>query len=86
MHQKRTKKARKDSKNTRRLQRNQEHTRRQICKKRILITKIKNEKGEVVISRKGFANDFGEFYSKLYDDDQYDETEIESDKMGPKTT
>ena len=33
-------------------------------KKRVLITKIKNEKGEVITSRKGTANLFGEFYKK----------------------
>ena len=30
--------------------------------------------------KKGIANVFGEFYSKLYDDDHYDETQMESDK------
>ena len=38
------------------------------------------KKGEIIISRKGTANVFGEFYSKLYDDNQYDETKLESDK------
>ena len=32
------------------------------AKKRVLITKIKNEKGEVITSRKGIANVFGEFF------------------------
>ena len=32
------------------------------AKRRVLITKIKNEKGEVITSRKGIANVFGEFY------------------------
>ena len=32
------------------------------------------------MSGKGIANVFGEFYSKLYDEDQHDETEMESDK------
>ena len=50
------------------------------AKRRVLITKIKNEKGEVITSRKGIANVFGEFYSKLYDEDQNDGTEMESDK------
>ena len=48
------------------------------AKKRILIP-MKTEKGDVITSRKGIANVFGEFYSKLYDDDQYDETELETD-------
>ena len=47
--------------------------------RRILFTKI-NERGEVNTSRKGIANVFGEFHSKLYDDDQYDNTETEYDK------
>ena len=38
------------------------------------------EKGELITSRKGIANVFGEFHSKLYDDDQHDEKEKESDK------
>ena len=50
------------------------------AKRKVLITKIKNEKGEVITSRKGIANVFGEFYSKLHDEDQHDETEMESDK------
>ena len=44
------------------------------------------KKGEVITSRKGIANVFGEFYSKLYDDDQHDDTELESGKMRLKTT
>ena len=32
------------------------------AKRRVLITKIKNEKGEVITSGKGIANVFGEFY------------------------
>ena len=40
------------------------------AKRRVLITKIKNEKGEVITSRKGVANLFGECYSRLYDQDQ----------------
>ena len=38
-------------------------------KKRILIPKIKNMSGEIITSRKGIADVFGEFYAKLYDDD-----------------
>ena len=43
----------------------------------MLITKIKNEKGEVITSLKGIANVFGEFYTKLYDDNVQEETEQE---------
>ena len=39
------------------------------AKRPILIPKIKNVKGEVVTSRKGIADEFGEIYGKLYDDD-----------------
>ena len=38
------------------------------AKKRVLITKIKYEKGETITSRKGIANVFVEFYKKFYDD------------------
>ena len=31
------------------------------AKKKVLITKVKNEQGEVITSRKGIANIFGEF-------------------------
>ena len=50
------------------------------AERRMIIAKIKNEKGEVITSRKGIANVFREFYSKLYDEDQHDATEMESDK------
>ena len=33
-------------------------------KKKVLITKIKNEKGEIITSREGIANVFGEFYKQ----------------------
>ena len=32
------------------------------AKKKVLITKIKNEKGEIITSHKGIANVFGEFH------------------------
>ena len=48
-----------------------------LQKKKVLITKIKNERGENITSRKGIANVFGEFYKKLYDDNEQDETEQE---------
>ena len=37
-----------------------------------LITKMKNEKGETVTSRKEIDNVFGGFYSKLYDEEKDD--------------
>ena len=43
----------------------------------MLITKIKNENGEIITSRKGIANVFGEFYKKIYDDNGQDESEQE---------
>ena len=49
----------------------------------MLITKVKDEtRAKSFPSRKGLANVFGvgDFYSKLYDEDQHDETEMESDK------
>ena len=52
------------------------------AKRRILIPKIKNMTGEVITSRKGIADVFGEFYGKLYDDDCDDKmrTEAESNE------
>ena len=38
------------------------------------------KKAEVITSRKGIANVFGEFHSKLFDDNQYGDTDMESDK------
>ena len=37
------------------------------AKKRVLITKIKNKKGECITSRKGIADTFGEFCKRLYE-------------------
>ena len=50
------------------------------ARRRVLITKIKNEKGEVIASRKGIANVFGEFHKKLYDDQEHEETEQEHEE------
>ena len=47
------------------------------AKKKVLIIKLKNEKGEIFTSRKGIVNVFGEFYRKLYDDNEQDESEQE---------
>ena len=47
------------------------------AKKKVLITKIKNERGEIMKSRRGIANVFGEFHKKLYDDNEQDESERE---------
>ena len=44
----------------------------------MLITKIKNEKVEIITSRKGIATVFCEFYKKLYDDTEQDEYGNES--------
>ena len=39
----------------------------------MLNPKVKNEKGETITSRKGIANVFGEFYSKLHAENQLGE-------------
>ena len=44
-------------------------------KKKVLITKIKNDKGECITSRKGIADTFGEFYKRLYEDNEIDDFE-----------
>ena len=46
------------------------------AKKKVLITKIKNERGENMTSRTGIANVFGEFYKKLYDDNEQDNIDV----------
>ena len=48
----------------------------------MLITKIKNEKGEIITLRTGVANVFGDFYKKLYDDNEQDESEQEIEGNG----
>ena len=47
------------------------------AKKSVLITKIKNEKGKIITSRKRIAKVFGEFYKIFYDDNEQDESEQE---------
>ena len=58
------------------------------AKKRVLITKIKNEKGDCIASRKGIADTFGEFYKRLYEDSGKDDSEQEmrGDKRIPEIT
>ena len=51
------------------------------AKKRVLITKMKNEKREIITSQKGIANVFGEFYKKLYDDNEQEELNKKSVRM-----
>ena len=43
------------------------------AKKKVLVTKIKNDKGEYITSRKGIADVFGEVYKKLYEDNEKDD-------------
>ena len=58
------------------------------AKKRVLITKIKNERGECITSRTGIADAFGEFYKRLYEDKERDEFEHEmsDDRRIPEIT
>ena len=58
------------------------------AKKRVLITKIKNKKGECITSRKGIADTFGEYYKRLYEDSGQDNSEHEKrdDKRIPEIT
>ena len=51
----------------------QQHPRNQICKKKVFITKIENERGEIITSRKGITNVFGECYKNFYDENEQDE-------------
>ena len=58
------------------------------AKKKVLITKIKNDKGECITSRKGIDDVFGEFYKRLYEDNERDdfEHEISEDRIIPEIT
>ena len=58
------------------------------AKKRVLITKIKNKKGECITSRQGIADTFGEFYKRLYEDSGKDnsEQEMKDDERIPEIT
>ena len=58
------------------------------AKKKVLITKIKNDKGECITSRKGIADVFGEFYKRLYEDNERDdfEHEMSDDRRIPEIT
>ena len=47
------------------------------AKKKVLITKIIKEKGECITSRKGITDVFREFYKKLHEDKEKDESEQE---------
>ena len=40
------------------------------AKKRIFIPKVKNKKGEVIITRIAIANEFAEFYANLFEDEE----------------
>ena len=40
------------------------------AEKKVLITKIKNDKGECITSRKGIADVFGQFYKRFYEDNE----------------
>ena len=47
------------------------------AKKKVLITKMSNDKGGCITSRKGIADVFGEFYKRLYEDKEKDDSEHE---------
>ena len=50
-----------------------------------LIPEVKNDKGETITSRKGIANVFAEFHSKLFAETQPEEEAHESQNMEKKT-
>ena len=52
-------------------------------KKRVLIPKVKNKKGETIDTRQGIANVFDEFYESLYeggDDEEEKKTESRTEE------
>ena len=46
-------------------------------KKKVLTTKIKNDKGKCITSRTGIADVFAEFYKRLYENNEKDDFEHE---------
>ena len=56
------------------------------AKKKVLITMIKNEQGEIITSREGISYVFGEFYKELYDDNEQDESEQEIGENGNESS
>ena len=52
------------------------------AKKRVLITKMKDDTGDCITSRKGIADVFGEFHKKLYEDNERDDFEHEMSDDG----
>ena len=58
------------------------------AKKKVLITEIKNDKGECITSRRGIDDVFGEFYKRLYENSERDdfEYEISEDRRIPEIT
>ena len=58
------------------------------AKKKVLITKIRNDRGECITSRKRIADVFGEFYKRLYEDNERDdfEHEMSDDRRIPEIT
>ena len=51
-------------------------------RRKVLITKNKNDKGESITSRRGIADLFGEFYKRLYEDNEKDDSEHEVNDDG----
>ena len=80
MHQrKKEDEAKKNTEDIGRTQRNKEHLQYQDGKKRILIPKIKNKKGETINTREGIANAFAEFYENLHDGEEGEEDKNEQE-------
>ena len=88
MHQRQqeVEKTRKNSKDPGESRRYKEHFQYQISEKRILITEVKNEEGEVVKTRQGIANIFAKFFEDLYEGEAgYTEEDMESRTDDDKT-
>ena len=56
------------------------------ARKKTLIPKMKNARGETVTSRKGTANVFAEFYSKRYAEEKDDNEECDHCRAGKNTS
>ena len=84
--QKKIKEARKNPANIGRVQKIKNTSSIKTAKKSTLIPKMKSGKGEVITSRRRIANVCGEFYSKLYAEDQCDKVEHDFDKSETRTS
>ena len=84
IREKKSETSRKDTADSRRIQRHQKYIMHKFWK-RTLTLEVKNDKGDTIISRKRIANVFGDFYSKLFAATQLGEEAQEPRNMETET-